>query len=135
MTDQQVSQQRTEQQHEYNNRNGFKHRVRRRLTSPSWLSRAAGVGLSSVSIGFVILFMFVLETGGDLTLFTRPLPIQVALTLPYLIGILTLGTTVGTLMAWRYRFWSVTTRIHQTVLALLGLVFSWQLSTLGLLPL
>lgn len=79
--------------------------------------------------------MFVLETGGDLTLFTRPLPIQVALTLPYLIGILTLGTTVGTLMAWRYRFWSVTTRIHQTVLALLGLVFSWQLSTLGLLPL
>ncbi|WP_066418726.1 hypothetical protein [Halorubrum aethiopicum] len=135
MTDQQVSQHRTEQQHEYNNRNGFKHRVRRRLKSPQWLSRAAGVGLSSVSIGFVILFMFVLETGGDLTLFTRPLPMQVALTLPYLIGILTLGTTVGTLMAWRYRFWSVTTRIHQTVLALLGLVFSWQLSTLGMLPL
>jgi hypothetical protein len=135
MTDQQVSQQRTERQHEYNNRNGFKHRVRHRLTSPPWLSRAAGVGLSIVSIGFVILFMVVLETGGDLTLFTQPLPMKIALTLPYLIGLLTLGTTVGTLMAWRYRFWSVTTRIHQTVLALLGLVFSWQLSTLGLLPL
>ncbi|SFS65810.1 hypothetical protein [Halostagnicola kamekurae] len=135
MTDQHVSQQRTEQQHEYDERSGFTYGVKRRLTSASWLARAASVGLSSVSIGFVMLFMFVLETGGDLTLFTRPLPMQIALTLPYLIGALTLGTTVGAMLAWRYRYWSLTTRIHQTVLALLGLAFSWQLSTLGFLGL
>jgi len=135
MTDQHVSQQRTEQQHEYDEQSGFMHGVKRRLTSASWLARSAGVGLSSVSIGFVILFMFVLKTGGDLTLFTQPLPMQIALTLPYLIGALTFGTTVGALLAWRYRYWSLTTRIHQSVLALLGLVFSWQLSTQGFLPL
>lgn len=135
MTDQHISQQQTEQQHEYDERSGFTHGVKRRLTSASWLARAASVGLSSFSIGFVMLFMFVLETGGDLTLFTRPLPMQIALTLPYLIGALTLGTSVGALLAWRYRYWSLTTRIHQTVLALLGLVFSWQLSTLGFLSL
>ncbi|QCS43613.1 hypothetical protein [Natrinema versiforme] len=133
MTDQHVSQQRTEQQHEYDERSGFTYGVKRRLTSASWLARAASVGLSSVSIGFVMLFMFVLETGGDLTLFTRPLPMQIALALPYLIGVLTLGTTAGALLAWRYRYWSLPARIHQTVLALLGLAFCWQLSTLGFL--
>lgn len=135
MTDQHVSQQRAEQQHEPDDRSGFTHGVKRRLTSPPWLARAAGVGLSSVSIGFVLLFMFVLESGGNLTLFTRPLPMQIALTLPYLIGTLTLGTTAGALLAWRYRYWSLPVRIHQTVLALLGLAFSWQLSTLGFLAL
>jgi hypothetical protein len=134
MTDQYVSQQRTEQQHESDDRSGFMYDVKRRLTSASWLARVASVGLSSISIGFVVLFVFVLETGGDLTLFTRPLPMQIALALPYLIGALTFGTTVGVVLAWRYRYWSLTTRIHQTVLALLGLVFSWQLSTLGFLP-
>jgi hypothetical protein len=135
MTDQHVSQQQTEQQHEYDERSGFTHGVKRRLTSASWLARAASVGLGSVSIGFVMLFMFVLKTGGDLTLFTRPLPMQIALTLPYLIAVLTLGITAGTLLAWRYRYWSLPARIHQTVLALLGLAFCWQLSTLGFLGL
>ncbi|WP_222914373.1 hypothetical protein [Natrinema sp. SYSU A 869] len=77
--------------------------------------------------------MFVLDTGGDLTLFTRPLQMQIALALPYLIGVLTLGTTAGALLAWRYRYWSLHARIHQTILALLGLAFSWQLSMLGFL--
>lgn len=133
MTDQHVSQQRTEQLHEHADRNGVTHGVKRRLTSASWLARAASVGLSSISIGFVVLFMFVLETGGDLTLFTRPLSMQIALTLPYLIAVLTLGTTAGALLAWWYRYWSLAVRIHQTVLALLGLAFCWQLSTLGFL--
>jgi hypothetical protein len=47
--------------------------------------------LSSISIGFVVLFVSVLETGGDITLFTRPLPMQIALTLPYLIAVLNSG--------------------------------------------
>jgi len=134
MTDQHASQQRTDQ-HESDDRTEFTNSVTRRLTSPAWLARAAGVGLSSVSIGFVVLFMFILETSGDLTLFTQPLPMQIALTLPYLVGALTLGTTAGALLAWRHHYWSLTTRIHQTVLALLGLAFSWQLSTLGFLAL
>lgn len=133
MTDQHISQQRTEQEHEHADRSGYTHSVKRRLTNLSWLARTAGVGLSSVSIGFIVLFMFVLETGGTLTLFTQPLPMEIALALPYLIGILTLGTTASALLAWRYRYWSLAARIHQTILALLGIAFTWQLSALGFL--
>lgn len=134
MTDQPTSQQRTQNPHERDNQSRF-HAVKHRLVSPPWLARGAGVGLSCVSIAFIVLFMFVLETGGDLTLITRPLPMQIALALPYLIGALTLGTTAGALLAWRYRYWSLPARIHQTILALLGVAFSWQLSTLGVVAL
>lgn len=131
MTDKPISQRQTGQQHEHEGRSRFTNGVKRRLTSPSWLARTAGIALSSVSIGFVVLFMSALGTGGEATLFTRPLTMQIALTLPYLIGLLTLGTTAGSLVAWRHRYWSFSVRIHQTVLALLGIAFSWQLSTLG----
>ena len=135
MTDQQTTNQRTEQPYDEKEGRGIIHGLNHHLTSLPWLARAAGVGLSSVSIGFVVLFMFVLESGGDLTLITRPIPMQIALTLPYLIGVLTLGTTVGALLAWRSRYWSLSERIHQTILAILGFLFSWQLSTLGFLGL
>lgn len=134
MTDQHTSQQRAGQEQEHIDRR-YIHGVKRRLTSLSWLARAAGVGLSSVSIGFVVLFMFVLETGGDLTLITQPLPMQIALALPTVIAVLTAATTVGTVLAWWNSYWSLRMRLHQTVLTLLGLGFSWQLATLGFLPL
>lgn len=135
MTDQHVSQQRTGQPYDENDRGGGANGIKRRLTSPSWLAQAASVGLSSVSIGFVLLFMFVLETGGELTLFTQPLPMQIALALPYLVGLLTFGTTAGALLAWWHRYWSLAARIHQSMLAVLGLAFCWQLWTLGFLAL
>lgn len=133
MTDQPSTQQGTRQDHQPAERNGHTHRIKRRLTSISWLARAAAVGLSSLSIVFVVLFMFVLETGGDLTLMTRPLPMRIALVVPSLIGITTLATTVGAVLAWRYRYWSLVARIHQTILSLLGIAFTWQLSRLGFL--
>ncbi|WP_284010445.1 hypothetical protein [Haloarcula pelagica] len=131
MTDTELSQHRSEQaQDSYS---GLTHGVNRRLTSPAWLARATAVVLCALSIGFVGLFTVVLETGGDLTLITRPLQMRLALVLPYLIAGCALGTTVGALLGWRYRYWSLRVRIHQTVLAILGLGFSWQLSTLGFL--
>ncbi|WP_336000209.1 hypothetical protein [Halorientalis halophila] len=134
MTDPNVPEQPTGQPEEHNDPNEFVKDIKRRLASLSWLARAASVGVSSLAIAFVLLFGYVLETGGDLTLITRPLPMQLVLALPSLIGALTLGTTAGALLAWRYRYWSLAARIHQTILALLGLLFSWQLTTLGLLP-
>lgn len=133
MTDQHTTNQRTEQPYDEKEDRGIIHGLKHRLPSLPWLARAAAVCLSSVSIGFVVLFMFILESAGDITLITRPVPMQIALTLPYLVGVLTLGTTLGALLAWRYRYWSLSARIHQTILAILGLLFSWQLSTLGFL--
>lgn len=133
MTDEHVSHRPAGQPDEYDDHGGVTNRLKDRLTSPSWLARAAGVGLSGVSVGFVVLFAFVLGSGGELTLITRPVPMQIALALPSLVAVLTVGTTVGTLLAWRYRYWSLPARVHQTVLALLGLAFTWQLWTLGFL--
>lgn len=135
MTDQPVSHQRSGQSDEHDDRNETTRGLTHRVTSVAWLARAAGVGLSGVSIGFVLLFVFVIDSGGELTLITRPLPMQLALALPYLIGILTLGTAAGALLAWWNSYWSLRVRIHQTILALLGVGFSWQLATLGFLTL
>lgn len=135
MTDRQVSQRPTVQPHEHSDDAGIRRRAERRATSPSWLARAAGVGLSIVSVGFALVFLFILESGGELTLITRPRPMQFALALPYLIVILTLGTVLGAVLAWWNRYWSLPARIHQTILALLGLGFTWQLASLGFLAL
>ncbi|WP_276259662.1 hypothetical protein [Haloglomus litoreum] len=106
----------------------------RRLTSPRWLARAAGAGLSLTALGFVLSFLLVVG-GGTRTLLTRPLPVQIVLGLPYVVVALTAGTTLGAALAWRYRYWSLTGRLHQTALALLGLVFCWALAVLGFLGL
>lgn len=104
------------------------------IPSAVWLARAASIGLSGVSLGFVLLLLFTIERGGELTLITRPLSMQLVLALPYLIGLLTLGATAGAVLAWRYRYWSLPVRIHHTLLVLFGLGLSWQLVILGFLP-
>lgn len=135
MTDQQLSNQPTGSSPEHDDSSVVSRDSKHRVITPSWLARAAAVGLSSVSIGFVVIFMVVLETGGELALITRPLPMRITLALPYLVVILTFATTGGALLAWRYRYWSLPVRIHQTILALLGIAFSWQLAVLGFLAL
>lgn len=101
----------------------------------TWLARAAGVGLCVVSLGFVVLLLVVVEGDGELTLITRPVPMQVALAFPYLIALFTLGTATGAVLAWWNRYWSWRVRLHQSLLTLLGLGFSWQLFRLGFITL
>lgn len=108
--------------------------ARLRITSPPWLARAAGAGVTVLSFVFVFSFVGLLGSHGPLTIFTRPLPMRIVLALPNLIVVLTFGTTVGAILGWRNQYWSRIVRIQQTFLSLLGLVFSWQLATLGFLP-
>lgn len=134
MTDFESPQQSAEQPNEDRD-NNVTSSLTRRLIHPPWLARMAGISLSGVSIGFVVLFLVVLGTGGNLALITKPLPMRFALALPYLIVILTICTCAGAVQAWRRHYWSLTARVHQTILALFGLAFTWQLSTIGFLPL
>lgn len=106
----------------------------RRARRPSWLARAAGAGLCVASVGFVVAFALVLGTGGFAALVTTPRSMQVALALPYLVAALTAGTVVGAALAWREGYWSLAARVHQTLLALLGVGFVWKLVALGFLP-
>ncbi|MDS0283698.1 hypothetical protein [Haloarcula onubensis] len=133
MTDEQATRHRTEQHHSEHWR--LTQVVKDRLTSPAWLARTAGVCLSGVSVGFVVLLAFILETRGDIALITRPLPMQIALALPTVVAVLTAVTAVGTVLAWWNRYWSLRARLHQTLVTVLGLGFSWILATLGFLPL
>lgn len=105
--------------------------IRRRASSPSWLSRAAGAGLCIVAVGFVLLFGIVIEQGGNLTLITRPLPMRIALFLPYLVVVFGFATAIGAILGWWHRYWSLSARIHQTILAVLGIGFVRQLYELG----
>lgn len=108
--------------------------VRRRAANPAWLARSAGVGLAVVSLAFVAGFLAGLGTHG-LTLFvTNPPTIRVVLALPYVIVVLATGTVVGAALSWRHGYWSRAARVHQTVLAVLGVALVWQLFALGVLP-
>lgn len=105
----------------------------RRFGNPAWLGRASAVGLCLTSIAFVAGFVFVLSSGGQLALITMPLSLQVIFALPYLVAVFAAGTVAGAISGWRQRHWSLAGRIHQTILAVLAMVFLWQLVTLGLL--
>jgi len=107
--------------------------VGRRLGSPAWLSRAAAVGLCGTAIGLVGTFAVAIASHGRIALLTRPFPMGIALLLPYLVSGFAGGTLVGAILAWWNRYWSLAARTHQTILALLGLGFVWQLAVLGFL--
>lgn len=107
--------------------------VATRVADPAWLARAAGVGLCVVSLGFVGLLVATVAAFGEVGLFADPLPKRVALALPPVVGVLAAATAVGAVLGWWKRYWSTWGRVHQTLLALLGVGFAWQLSTLGLL--
>lgn len=104
-----------------------------RIRNPAWLARAASVGLCASAIGFIIIFAYVFESGGELALITNPTPMRLALVLPYFALIFTIAMIVGTGLGWWNHYWSLTVRIHQSILAILGIGFTWQLFVLGFL--
>lgn len=111
----------------------FRQAFFRRVTNPRWLARASAVGLCCTAIGFVIGVVVILSTAGPLTLVTMPPRLQALLAVPYLVLLFGIGTVVGAVFGWRRGYWSLRARIHQTLLAILAVVFLWQLASYGLL--
>lgn len=105
-----------------------------RLRSPPWLARASAVGLCVVSLAFVALLVGSFVISGMLAIVTEPLPLRLAPLLTPVIAVFALGTLVGAVIAWREGYWSLAARIHQTILAILGVLFVWQLAAFGFLP-
>lgn len=109
--------------------------VDRRITSPAWLARASAIGLCVSSLAFVVLFIAGFAIGGgQLAIVTEPLPLRLALWVPPLIAAFAVATIAGTVVAWYNGYWSRAGRIHQTIVAVLGVLFVWQLSAFGFLP-
>lgn len=103
----------------------------RRLPSHAWVARVSGIMLSATAVIFCLSLLLLLDTGGELALITRPLSVHITLLLPYLIAVFAFGTAVSAPIAWKRSYWSRRVRFHQTLLAFLGLAFTWQLFKLG----
>jgi hypothetical protein len=106
----------------------------RRVGNPAWIGRGAAVGLCLSSIAFVAGFALVLLSGGNLALATVPLSFQVVLALPYLVALFAFGTVAGAVSGWQRGYWSLAGRLHQTILAVIAVLFTWRLFVLGFLP-
>jgi hypothetical protein len=106
----------------------------RRVGTLAWVGRASAVGLCLSSIAFVAGFVFVLSSGGNPALATVPPLLRVVFALPYLVALFAFGTVAGAVSGWRQGYWSLAGRVHQTILAVIAVVFAWQLLVLGFLP-
>ena len=104
-----------------------------RARSPEYLSRAAGAGLCAASLAFVGLLVAAFAAYEDLVFALDPLSLQMAFTSAYLVALFAIGTVVGTVLAWKNGYWSLGARLHQTLLAVAGVVFVALLGSLGLL--
>ncbi|WP_170830934.1 serine hydrolase domain-containing protein [Natronobacterium texcoconense] len=109
----------------------FRDTLENRLRRPSWLARAAGIALPVLSLAFVAGFLWGFALDEEFAFVTMPVPFRVALSLPPLVGVVTAATVVGTVVAWQRGYWSRRARIHQTLLAVLGLAFCWVLLEFG----
>lgn len=106
----------------------------RTASHPPWLARAAAVSLCLVSLAFVGLVAAGFAVDGQLAVVTEPAPLRVALVLPPLVAAFAAATVVSAAVAWREGYWSRAARVHQTLLAVLGTLFVWQLAVLGFIP-
>ncbi|MDS0222275.1 beta-lactamase family protein [Haloarcula sp. S1AR25-5A] len=62
------------------------------------------------------------------------LALQAGKVLPYVALAGTVGAVVATGFAWRDGYWNRPARVHYSVVTALALLFAWQLSLLGILP-
>lgn len=107
--------------------------TKERARSPEYLSRAAGAGLCMASLALVGLLVAAFVAYEDLVFALDPLSLQLAFASAYLVALFAIGTVIGTVLAWKNGYWSLGARLHQTLLAVAGVVFVGLLVSLGLL--
>ena len=105
-----------------------------RVRNPAWLGRASAVGFCVTVVVFVGSFVFAFMNLDQFALLIVPAWLQTVLALPYIVVVFALGTVAGAVSGWRHSRWSLAVRIHQTALAVLAILFVWQLTVLGFLP-
>ena len=85
------------------------------------------------SLTFVGLFVAAFAAYEDLVFALDPLSLQLAFASAYLVALFAIGTVIGSVLAWKNRYWSLGARLHQTLLAVAGVVFVALLVSLGFL--
>jgi CubicO group peptidase (beta-lactamase class C family) len=113
----------------------FRHR-RASKEDPSgarWAIRLAAL-LSLLTIAFAVAVTVIVSSVGEDLFFGFPTSLTVALMLPIVASILTLGVAVCAVLSWKRGYWTRFRRVHYTLFAVfaLGLVwFYWYWNVLG----
>jgi hypothetical protein len=88
--------------------------------------------LSVVSIGFVAGLAYVMIDPNDIAFGMTP-PLRALMASTQIYAVLAGLTVLGSLIAWRQRYWRFTGRLHYTAVALAGVGFTWFLYNWNLL--
>jgi CubicO group peptidase (beta-lactamase class C family) len=80
--------------------------------------------LSVASIAYAVALAFVLKDPSQIVFGLTP-SLKWLLALTPLCGVLAVLTVLGCVIAWRYRYWRVSGRLHYTLVALAGVGFTW----------
>jgi len=112
--------------------------IRRRIRvnlPPDYVVRLARwimIGISGLAILFVIGFLVMLDNPQSILYGLSPI-IYCGLSIALMITILTAGAVPLAILFWKKGYYSITSRIHYTLMTLAAVVFIWQLSYFHLL--
>jgi hypothetical protein len=95
------------------------------------MARASGVGLSLAAVGWVAMLGWAFTYGNAVAM--EPFPVLMVYALPYVIAVSALATVWGAVVLWRRRLGTRGRRVHQSVLAVAGVLLLWPLLVVGLL--
>ena len=114
----------------------FRHRKARKEepAKARWAVRLAWL-VSALTLVFWLAVVIIVSSAGESLFSTFPPPgLTVALMLPILIAILTVGVAVSAVLIWKEGYWTRFRRLHYTLFAIfaIGLVwFYWYWNVLG----
>jgi hypothetical protein len=80
--------------------------------------------LSAVSIAFAIGLALILNDPSEIVFGLTPV-LRGLVALTQVCAVLAALTVLGCVIAWRYRYWRVSGRLHYTLVALAGIGFTW----------
>ncbi|MEE8584309.1 MAG: serine hydrolase domain-containing protein [Acidobacteriota bacterium] len=83
------------------------------------------VALSALSLLFLIWFAAVVASKGVEIYYGVPASLSAALILPILTSLLTVGTTIYLVLAWKNGYWRLVRRLHYSLFALAALGYVW----------
>ncbi|MCP4663384.1 MAG: beta-lactamase family protein [bacterium] len=104
----------------------FRHREKTREAPPieRWPIRLA-VAVSALTLLLLVSVVAIVAAEGVDIFYGVPATMTVALVLPILTSLLTVGIAVFVPMAWRGRYWTAGRRVHYTLFAVLAVGYVW----------
>lgn len=104
----------------------FYHRKQAK-TAPAgcrWAGRLA-VAVSGLTLLFLVSFIAIVAAEANRIFYGIPASLSAALVLPIVTSVLTIGTTVFVVLAWKERWWTLVRRVHYSFFSLAALAFVW----------